>query len=656
MASTCPTCGTSVRPQARFCPHCGRSLDEGLGPGSMLNHGAYRIVRSLSKGGMGAVYLAEDCGAFDRLCVVKQMIDYYDPTDAAERTKARQRFEEEGRTLASLSHPGVPKIYAFFVEAGRHYIVMEHIQGRDLESCVTHQDRSGQLHTPSRLPQEQVIRYVIQVCRILEYLHSQKRPVVHQDVKPANLILESQLGDVRLVDFGTARAEIPQGARPQSSRSATPRLRERLLGRRGKAPATSTPIDSSVYGTDGYAAPEQYRGQPVPRSDVFALAATAYHLMTDDDPRDHPFKWPRIEDLPKEVTVALKRALRARPEQRSTADELRHALEAITTPKRVFESFTFPGGASIRSVGSLPALCDEHWDAARSFLYEGDFARWLRDINRLDLVAVAERVCAKEENRDCGLERFLNAVDHGLAQPRIATDPPQIALGAIARESAIVRKATVLNVTRGYTLGKVTASEPWIEVYPEAVHLWAGIPADVRISVRAEMLPFRSKQSGLVCIEADGTAPVEVPITARVSLMREAWRILVRTIGAALPESWRRLGQAWNLVARSATVAIGPFVRFPWLVALIWVALAGGFGYLLYRFPEDIGALPIIGALLVPTLGSSDTLTLFLSIVVRAGLAPPVMISTLWLIYLSLALLVGAVWGACHGAWKSFFR
>ncbi|MBC7237537.1 MAG: protein kinase, partial [Chloroflexi bacterium] len=129
-----------------------------------MNNGAYRIIRSLTKGGMGAVYLAEDRGAFDRLCVVKQMLPYYDPTNPEERRRAEQRFQEEGRTLASLSHPGIPKIYAFFREGGRYYLVMEYIQGDNLEMFITHLDENNRLCPGKRLPMEEVIRHTIGVC------------------------------------------------------------------------------------------------------------------------------------------------------------------------------------------------------------------------------------------------------------------------------------------------------------------------------------------------------------------------------------------------------------------------------------------------------------------------------------------------------------
>ena len=78
---------------------------------------------------------------------------------------------------------------------------------------------------------------MIQICRILEYLHSLPRPVVHQDVKPANLILEAHLGEVRLVDFGTARAEIPEGATPGSGARAS------VYGTEGYAPVSYTHLD-----------------------------------------------------------------------------------------------------------------------------------------------------------------------------------------------------------------------------------------------------------------------------------------------------------------------------------------------------------------------------------------------------------------------------
>jgi len=598
-----------------------------LAPGDQLKGGDYRIIRSLTKGGMGAVYLAEDRRAFDRLCVVKQMLDYYDPTNPEERLRAQQRFQEEGRTLASLSHPGVPKIYAFFSENGRFYIVMEYIQGENLEAYVTHEDERGQIIPAKRLPQEEVIRYIIQVCRILEYLHSQPRPVVHQDIKPANLILESHLGFVRLVDFGTARAEIPAGAMPGNGHKA------------------------SIYGTDGYAPPEQYRGKPEPRSDVFALAATAYHLLTDDDPRKHPFKWPLMNTLPKELALALQRALRPAPEQRCTAHELCEALESIATPRRALETFTFPGGARIRSVLGLPALCDEHWDAARSFLYNGDFQRWLRDINRHDLVLAADEIVKQQPNHDAGLEAFLHVVDCGLAHPKLVADPQSIDLGRIARESALTRNVTVLNVTRGYALATVSTTQPWLEVFPTTLHLWVGKPVDIRVNVRAEGLPFRKQQRGLVRVQAAGLDPIEIPVMAQVSLRREAWRLLWRAISAAIPEGWRTFLAGGRLIGRVTRTVSRPFILHPWLFWAMWFALGLGIGLGLHFLPAGFWpeGLTLLGLKLPPPAGLLD-------IALYAALGLPTILTLLWTAFIASTLIGGFVVGAARGAWKSFFK
>ena len=626
MILRCPACGQDLRTQSRFCPQCGRPLDGRLAPGTELSRGDFRIVRSISKGGMGAVYLAEDNRAFGRLCVVKQMLEYYDTSNAEECRRAEQRFQEEGRTLASLSYPGIPQMFAFFEEDGRFYLAMEYIQGDDLETFVTHEDEAGRIVTGRRLPREEVVRYAIQVCRILEYMHSRPRPVVHQDIKPANLILEGQLGEVRLVDFGTARVRIPANVDLTNGKK------------------------SSVYGTDGYAPPEQYKGHPVPRSDVFALAATVYHLLTDDDPREHPFKWPRLANLPRELSVALERALRASPEQRSGAEELRQALETLSTPNRTLEAFTFPGGVQIRTVGSLPALSDDHWHAARDFLYNGDFQRWMRDINRHDLVLTADDIVKREKNPDVGLEAFLRVVDPGLAHPKVVVDQPAVDLGAIARESALIRKVTALNVSRGYTFATVSASQPWLEIYPAQLNLWAGIPADIRVNVHAEDLPFRAEQRGVVTIKVDGQDSIEVPVTARVSLTREMWRLTLRALGAAFPESWRTVRAAWRTVGRVRQAIATPFARHGWLLWLAWFALGLLLGVGLPRYVDLSAYSGLVVELGDPTLNEWANRTLL------AAVGPPFLVSSVWITFLLVMLLGGSVWGALRGAWKSFYK
>jgi len=636
VSPSCPACGYHLGPQSRFCPRCGTATTARLGPGSSLKDGTYRIVRSLTKGGMGAIYLAEDRGTFDRLCVIKQMLDYYNPADPEEKAQAQMRFEVEGRTLAMLSHPGIPKIYAFFPENGWFYLVMEYIQGETLESFITREDETGKLVAPTRrLPQEEAIRYIIQVSRILEYLHGQPRPVVHGDIKPGNMILEGQLGEIRLVDFGTASVQAHEQVALVTENKATG--------------------PDSVYGTEGYAPPEQYRGILVPRSDVFALAATAYHLLTDDDPVQHRFKWEKLKTLPRELALALERALRPAPEQRSSAAELRQALEAIATPKRTLQNFTFPGGTQIRSVGALPALCDEHWDAARSFLYNGDFQRWLRDINRHDLVIAADTIIAQQTNHDLGLESFLRVVDPGLSRPKPVVDPATVDLGRIARESALARRVTLLNVTRGYTIAALATTQPWLEIYPSAIHLWAGRPVDVRVTVHAAGLPFRRRQQGAISIEAEEQT-YQVPVTAQVSLLHEVWRLIRRAILAAAPESWRAFVGAVRMVKRVTKAVVQPFSRHPWLFWLVWLLFSTAVGLSIYLsdhpaiWPNVLaGARALIRSHLPETLEVVRTALL-------AVLGPPGFFLLLWLLFAFTAPLLAAAFGALRGALKSFVR
>ena len=362
-----------------------------------MRGGAYRILEPMGKGGMGALYLAADSGAFGRKCVVKELLDYYDPTDEEEARQAQARFETEARLLAELSHPGIPRIYSYFTEAGRHYIVMEYIEGDTLERGVTHVDFMGHTVAARPLPLEEVVRHAIRVCRVLEYLAAQPTPVIHHDLKPANLIVDRSSGEVRLVDFGTARTP---------TRWAT--LTRLQQGR------------TVLFGTAGYAAPEQYQNRSDPRADVYAMAATAYHLLTDDDPGEHPFQFPEMDSLPGPLADALGRALRPEVGRRSTAQEFRQALEAWLIPEDGGLPFVFRGGGVAQTTSELVSLCDRHWAEARQHLAGGDFEHWFRARNRHDLVAKT-RSSRLEPDADAALEAFLRRLDPRLATPRWAS-------------------------------------------------------------------------------------------------------------------------------------------------------------------------------------------------------------------------------------------
>jgi serine/threonine protein kinase len=323
----CHACGKDSKPNARSSERYGVALDRETGPlqtNQLIGGDAYRIIRPLGKGGMGAVYLAANTKAFDRPCVVKEVIEYYDPTDPEARQDAVQRFETEARTLASLKHPGIPDIYAYFSERGHNYLVMEYIEGPNLAQGLTH-EQDGRIVGGRPQPVQDVARYTIQICEVLIYLQQRRPPVIHNDIKPANIILDKNSRRAVLVDFGTARV--------------------RHVHRVARQPGLQ---QSSVYGTEGYAAPELYDGQAEPRSDVYALAATAYHLLTDDDPRTHPFHFPKTDTLPEPLRPVLRDALHTDVNERLSAAELARRLADAAQLVRVLSG----GAASVSAFAS----------------------------------------------------------------------------------------------------------------------------------------------------------------------------------------------------------------------------------------------------------------------------------------------------------------
>jgi len=207
---------------------------------------------------MGTVYRARDT-RLEKIVAVKEMIERDIPLD--EREIAVRQFEREARLLGQLSHPNLPRVTDFFVEADHCYLIMEFVEGRTLDSLMRE-------HPHEPLPLVDVLNWGIALADVLGYLHSQEPPVVFRDLKPANIMLQAD-GTLKLIDFGIAR--------------------------RFQAGLTK---DTLLYGSPGYSPPEQYgRGQTDPRSDLYALGATLHHMVTGRDPAPTPFKYPPIRSI-----------------------------------------------------------------------------------------------------------------------------------------------------------------------------------------------------------------------------------------------------------------------------------------------------------------------------------------------------------------------
>ncbi len=454
----CAACGHTNKPQAQFCARCGRAMTEvetyaPLRAGQTLKSGAYTVTQQLGTGGMGAVYLAKKVIAGQpRNVVIKEMLDYLDPADFPSRADyrramaaAKRRFEEEAATLAHLSHTAIPRIDDYFVEGQHNYIVMEYISGRDLRQALTHDDPDGEVVIGAPYPQAQVLRWGVELCRVLEYLAQQRPPVMHHDVKPANIILDTNSGTVRLVDFGTAKA--------------------RMLSPGGQVGAQQ----SSIYGTAGYAAPEMYQQNSSPRSDVYSLAATLYHLLTDDDPRDHPFDFPKLDDLDPDVAHVLRWGLADRSEERPAAAQFRAALEMILTPSQV-QPFTFETGDVAYTPEALVPLSDRYWHEAREYLKQGDYAQWFRKLHRNDLLAFV-RDSQVLRDPDAQLEALLHQLDPRLPYPDVQPSTTHLPLGSAPRGRTLEERLTLSLSGRGYARLMLYPSEPWIDVQPREVEL-----------------------------------------------------------------------------------------------------------------------------------------------------------------------------------------
>ena len=218
--------------------------ESSLKPGVTLQN-RYLIQSVLGVGGMGSVYKARDMHFpnVTKLVAVKEIINLADPSM---RELVVRTFEREANLLAELNHPSIPKVYDYFTQNDKSFLVMEYIDGKDLEAYLN--DTTGLLN------EETVVEWAIQLCDVLSYLHNHKpEPVIFRDMKPSNVMLDHH-NHVRLIDFGIARGF--------------------QAGQKG-----------TMIGTEGYSPPEQYRGEASPAGDIYALGATVHHLLTRQDPR-----------------------------------------------------------------------------------------------------------------------------------------------------------------------------------------------------------------------------------------------------------------------------------------------------------------------------------------------------------------------------------
>lgn len=269
----------------------------------LLNN-RYKLLQSIAHGGMAHVYSAFDL-MLDRPVAVKILKE-----DLSADPAFRDRFHQEAKAAANLSHPGIVTVHDFGLDQGRLFIVMEHIPGVDLKAMIIQK---------GRLPLEEAIPLIIQACSGIGYAH--RAGLVHCDIKPQNMLVTPDKR-LKVTDFGIARAL-----------------------------ASISPDESNdeIWGSPQYFSPEQASGgAPQPASDVYSLGVVMYELLTGQLPfiaasaqeyaamhqRTIPVNPSMLNpEIPPELDSIIMKVLSKEPVRRyRTADQLGRVLQSYFNP------------------------------------------------------------------------------------------------------------------------------------------------------------------------------------------------------------------------------------------------------------------------------------------------------------------------------------
>src|SRR5262245_60467197 len=286
--------------------------------------GSYEIVSVIGKGGMGEVYCARDM-RLDRNVAIKTLPQEFE-TDA----ERLARFEREAKVLASLNHPNIGAIYGLEKYDGRHFLVLELIEGETLVDQI----RRGPI------PVDDSLRLAVQVAEALKAAH--EKGVIHRDLKPANIKITRD-GTVKVLDFGLAKAGDAESSEV-AGLSNSPTMRT----------LASTP--GMILGTAAYMSPEQAKGRPVDRrTDIFAFGCVLYEMLTGkrafegEDVSDTLAAVLRAEPnwsaLPEEVSPGLRTLI-----QRCLAKDRTKRVAEISAAKLVLSEPDFMGSAGASAV------------------------------------------------------------------------------------------------------------------------------------------------------------------------------------------------------------------------------------------------------------------------------------------------------------------
>ncbi len=324
----CDTCGAANRTQALFCKVCGHPLRTPTTNTfsstltGLLNHQVvlkqrYIILSPAGHGGFGAVYKALDTLFGSRQVAIKEMSQRN--LAPYELQQASEAFRHEALLLSGLTHPNLPRIYDQFTDMGRSYLVMDFIEGETLEKHINSQ-------AGKKMSIEKVLDVGIQLCSVLDFLHTRQPPIIFRDLKPANVMLTVS-GHIYLIDFGIARHFKP-----------------------GQI------TDTAALGSSGYAPPEQYgKSQTTAQADIYSLGATLHHMLSGDNPVESPFNFaplnlhrqPALAGLETLVMTMVNIDINKRP---ANVLIVKQELQHIETQYISGQTYSLPYGTSIHQI------------------------------------------------------------------------------------------------------------------------------------------------------------------------------------------------------------------------------------------------------------------------------------------------------------------
>jgi serine/threonine-protein kinase len=256
--------------------------------------GKYKVIGRIGGGGQGTAYLAvvDDGKERSEVVLKEYVLPVHKGTAIMQQTL--EKLKKETELLQRLDHPNIVKCLGYFVEDYRGYVVLEYIDGESLKEIVSKQ---------GPMPESQALNIGIRCCEILEYLHNAAPPIIHRDITPDNIMCQMN-GEIKLVDFNVAH---------QLESSAT----------------------ATVVGKHCYLPPEQFRGKPVPASDLYALGGTLNYILTAVEPEPITSSHPRKlqSELSHGIDEIVAKATEPKLERRyASAAHLKSELILLTPP------------------------------------------------------------------------------------------------------------------------------------------------------------------------------------------------------------------------------------------------------------------------------------------------------------------------------------